>query len=161
MFVDLSWQCVLENWASAAQRFAIVVADNGVLNCDDPWCDDYRGLNEKMRHATLQEIDAFPFDSFGAIGDVICVLKPEASVWLLPILLRFGSVSQEPIYARSVIDALRQEISKIAKWSDTKRMISPNTRDRLYELARACCELGWQDEKRALKRAMECKEILF
>ena len=110
---------------------------------------------------TLQEIDTWPLESFGSTGDRICVLRPEASLWLLPILLRFASVSEEPVYATSIIDALRQKISKLASWPEIKRMISPGTRDRLNELARVCCDLGWHDKKRAKRRMAECKEVFF
>jgi hypothetical protein len=162
MPADFTWHKVLEDWANAVQPFAQIVVENGVFARDGYSRFEYPELNDKLQRATLQEIDASPIDSFGVIGDAICVMETEAAAWLLPILLRFGSVSQEDIYARSVINVLRQRISKLATWPDIKRIILPVTRDRLYALALLCCELGWQhDEKRVIKRTAECKDIFF
>ena len=162
MPADFTWHNVLEDWANAVQPFAQIVVEHGVFPRNDYSYCEYPELNDILKRATLQEIDALPIDSFGVIGDVICALETEAAAWLLPILLRFGSVSQDSIYERQVINVLRQRISKLATWPEIKRIILPVTRDRLYALALLCCELGWHyDEKRVIKRSAECKDIFF
>ena len=161
MLPDVTWQNVLEDWAHVVHPFVQAVIDNGMFPRDDPWCFEYRGLDNRLQQASLQEIDAFlPDLPFGSTGSGISVLKPEASLWLLPVLLRFGSVSEDSTYATSVVDVLRQKICRLETWPEIKSRLSDSTRTSICEIALECCKLGWQDERRVAKRGAECRIIL-
>src|SRR4051794_25774611 len=103
---DPDWQNVLREWTDVLQPVSLAVIENGLFYQDD----ETKELESTLR-VSLREIDALPIQFFGAIGDLIALLKPEAALWLLPILLRFGSVSEDSIYARSVVNKLRQDIA--------------------------------------------------
>lgn len=160
MSPDTAWQRALEDWAHVVHPFVQAVIDNGMFARDDPWCFEYRGLDNTLQRANLPEIDALPDLPFGPIGDGVSVLKAEACLWLLPVLVRFASVSEETIYAASVIDALRNKVCLLPAWPQIKRRLSNSTRTLVCEIAVECCKLGWQDE-RAAKRSAECRDILL
>lgn len=121
---------------------------------------EYSELEEFLRTATLVEVFQIPVDDFGAIGDAIVWLTHEQFLWLLPILLLFAHLSEEPIYATGVINDLIEQLSKSREWPQIKRQLSPETLHQLLLLSKTCINLGWDDERRITKRTAAC-EIIF
>ncbi len=152
MLTSSEWEHLLKEWDQVVRPVV-----RGVIAHNWP---EYEALNHKLRTATLQEIDRLPTDTFGAIGDAIPALEPEACLWLIPVLLRFGSASHEPVYARSAVEGICRRACRLSAWPAAKGDISTGIRQHLYGLAIQCCELGWTDTRRIIKRSEECKAAL-
>ena len=147
------WTCVTSALFQDGREGVLFFGENG------PHFEDQE-LRDVLRLATLKDVSRLPINTFGAIGDTIPMLTDKAFIWLLPILLLFGSLSEEPVYAMSVVNGLRQRLPESDDWIAIKRKVSSQTFEWMYSLSSKCCFLGWQDEKRIRKRLNSCREIL-
>lgn len=125
-----------------------------------PWLFEFDEFEAQLRPLSLQEIAELSIDPFAPIGDGIPMLKPEAFLWLLPVLLRFATCSEEPIYSCGVINHLLQDVMPMPIWRQIKQEVSRETLDCMHEYAKHCCRLGWEGttERRVQKRLAACAE---
>lgn len=159
----MSFDNALDEWSTLVRPRVRPAIKTHLFFYDEtrPSLFEYRDLEDQLRRASLQEVAAMPVNTFGAIGDDIPMLKPEAFLWLLPVLLQFGSRSAEPIYASSVIDRFLQEIAPMSVWPQIQRELSRRTVDCMHEYAKQCCRLGWEGttERRVQERLNACEEV--
>lgn len=121
--------------------------------------EEFPELAEHLRAASLSEISELPVMAFGAIGDAILWLTSEEFLWLLPILLDFGRRSDEPVYARSVVDRLRETVPRVDAWPAIRDRLSAGVIQSMCLMSEKCCYLGWDDERRRRKRVESCASI--
>ena len=93
---------ILDDWSSVVNSPSRDEA-NELLH------EEYPQLEEFLRTATLMDLSKIPSNDFGAfwvIGGPITWLTDEQFLWLLPVLLRFGCLIDDPSYSTSVINDL-------------------------------------------------------
>ena len=146
---------VLNNWSMAVRR-PRRSDSTGFLREENP--ELARVLDSPQ--ASLPKITAMGMRLFDPIGSDITWLSTDALIWLLPIVLAVACISQEPVFATSIVNAMLERLPKSEQWREITRKLTPQTRRWIREQARLCCELGWDDPKRRKKREMAIETSL-
>jgi len=121
--------------------------------------EEFPELEEFLRTATLVEVSKCSVDDFGVIGGAIVWLTDDQFLWLLPVLVLLGRLSEDSVYAGLVISELIERIPRSREWPRIKKQLSSETLQWLLSLSEKCVSLGWEDERRITKRGDACKTI--
>jgi hypothetical protein len=149
---DLNFDRVLDDWSSV-----VTCPSHDEIN--ELLREEYPELEGCLRWATLVDVNNLPPDDFGPLGGALVWMTDKQFLWLLPVLLRSGQLSNEPVFGASVINEIIERFSRSPEWPQVKKRLSPDTIQRLLLLSEQCILLGWDDQKRINRRKDSCKAI--